>query len=1007
MFGLDPGAPWSWDFNFLDGDGYYEFFTIANDSAGNPEAMKNIAETICAYDTTGPTSALDIIPSYWQSISPLTITATSLDDLIGTENVELWYRNSTDNLTWSSWMQFGIDTAAPWSWDFNFPDGDGYYEFYSIANDSLGNSETGKVVGETICAYDTVEPVSGLDGITVYWHSTQPVVINASASDNLAGVSEVELYYRSSTDNASWGAWIQFTMDTGAPWSWDFTFPDGDGYYEFYSIAYDAVGNAEPFKAVYEAICGYDITAPTSMVDVIPSYWISISPFTITASASDDLIGTATVELWYRNSTDNSTWGVWTLFGVDPSLPWSWDFDFPAGDGYYEFFSLSDDVLGNIEPMKVAAEIICALDDTGPSSMLDAISPYWQTGPTTTITASASDPRGVDSVTLWYRYSDDDSSWGSWSDHDIDFSSPWSFSFDYPDGDGYYQFYSIARDLLGNDEGAKASFEAELAIDTQVPTLDSISISPDPTELGEDITISITPSDVAGISGAWIEITLGSASIGNFSMTQSGSDYEYMYNPDDIGTASFVVWVSDNNGNWNTISDSVEVEDTEGPTISDFTINPLDPEVGSDITVTVNASDHSVISDIYINITDPDGNFVLNESMTMNPATGAYGHQSDYDLLGDYQIEIWALDENGQVTLITETLTTIDMEDPVADAGADQQITVGTQVTLEGTGSSDNHGIVNYTWEFNDNGLVRLYGETVQYTFNAAGVYDIELIVTDEAGNTDSHVTYVNVTSVTGVGTVTGTILDEDGNPVEGAAVYVEGNPSIEDTTDSRGVYILDNVPIGDRNIVIVKDGYDREVVDVNVQQDQTTTPADIALSKKSSEPSSPMMLIGLLIAIIAIVIVLLLFLMTKKKPAAVAEETVIDEVFLMYNDGRLIKHFTRRLKPDMDEDILSSMLVAVQDFVKDSFRDQEGMLDEMNFGRFQVLLGRGEHIILATIVLGDDPSHLKVQVTQAVKDIEEKYADILEDWDGEVQSLKGASKYVMDLIDGRYAEDK
>jgi hypothetical protein len=105
-----------------------------------------------------------------------------------------------------------------------------------------------------------------------------------------------------------------------------------------------------------------------------------------------------------------------------------------------------------------------------------------------------------------------------------------------------------------------------------------------------------------------------------------------------------------------------------------------------------------------------------------------------------------------------------------------------------------------------------------------------------------------------------------------------------------------------------------------------------------------------------------------------------------------------------MDEDILSSMLIAVQDFVKDSFRDAEGMLDEMNFGRFQVLLGRGEHIILATMILGDDPSHLKPQIEQCVKDIEEKYKEQLQDWDGEMQTLMGASKYVMDLIDGKYA---
>jgi hypothetical protein len=162
-------------------------------------------------------------------------------------------------------------------------------------------------------------------------------------------------------------------------------------------------------------------------------------------------------------------------------------------------------------------------------------------------------------------------------------------------------------------------------------------------------------------------------------------------------------------------------------------------------------------------------------------------------------------------------------------------------------------------------------------------------------------------------------------------------------------------------------------------------------------------MLFGAIIAIVIIVILILLLLLMQKKKAAAAG-TVIDEVFFMYNDGRLIKHFTRRLKPDMDEDILSSMLVAVQDFVKDSFRDQEGILDEMKFGRFQVILGRGKHIILATVILGEEVEPFRPQIAKCVEDIEEKYGDVLEDWDGEMASVRGAAKYIVDLIDGKYA---
>jgi len=47
----------------------------------------------------------------------------------------------------------------------------------------------------------------------------------------------------------------------------------------------------------------------------------------------------------------------------------------------------------------------------------------------------------------------------------------------------------------------------------------------------------------------------------------------------------------------------------------------------------------------------------------------------------------------------------------------------------------------------------------------------------------------------------------------------------------------------------------------------------------------------------------------------------MIEDVFLMYRDGRLIAHNTRRLRPDVDGDILSGMLTAVTAFVKDSGR--------------------------------------------------------------------------------------
>ena len=54
----------------------------------------------------------------------------------GIESLDLYYRHSNDNSSWSDWTLYGTDTDSSngWSWEFNAPNGTGYYQFYSIRN---------------------------------------------------------------------------------------------------------------------------------------------------------------------------------------------------------------------------------------------------------------------------------------------------------------------------------------------------------------------------------------------------------------------------------------------------------------------------------------------------------------------------------------------------------------------------------------------------------------------------------------------------------------------------------------------------------------------------------------------------------------------------------------------------------------------------------------------------------------------------------------------------------
>ena len=130
-----------------------------------------------------------------------------------------------------------------------------------------------------------------------------------------------------------------------------------------------------------------------------------------------------------------------------------------------------------------------------------------------------------------------------------------------------------------------------------------------------------------------------------------------------------------------------------------------------------------------------------------------------------------------------------------------------------------------------------------------------------------------------------------------------------------------------------------------------------------------------------------------------------IDEVFLMHNDGRLIRHETRRLKPDVDKDILASMLVAVQSFVKDSFRGEPGALDEMKFGELNLQVGRGKYLILAVLISGQDIEGIRKQIVKLIRDIESHHESILKDWDGNMDKVEPMKKYLDNFIAGKYKE--
>lgn len=224
---------------------------------------------------------------------------------------------------------------------------------------------------------DTVPPRSSAQPVTPYWRTTAPVQVSAVAADP-SGVANVTLWSRFSLDNVSWGPWTSVSTLDAVPWTWAFSVPQGDGYYEFYTTAIDRLGNEEPPPTQADAVLGYDSTPPTSGVLAVSPYWRTAPPLAVDALGADALSGVARLTLWYAHSADNVTWAARIPYASRSTLPWSWSFPFPDGEGYYRFYAIARDVAGNVEPVKTGAEAVAGYrspPDYVPSNPSPAMSP--------------------------------------------------------------------------------------------------------------------------------------------------------------------------------------------------------------------------------------------------------------------------------------------------------------------------------------------------------------------------------------------------------------------------------------------------------------------------------------------------------------------------------------------------------------------------------------------------------------------------------------------------------
>ena len=115
-----------------------------------------------------------------------------------------------------------------------------------------------------------------------------------------------------------------------------------------------------------------------------------------------------------------------------------------------------------------------------------------------------------------------------------------------------------------------------------------------------------------------------------------------------------------------------------------------------------------------------------------------------------------------------------------------------------------------------------------------------------------------------------------------------------------------------------------------------------------------------------------------------------VDHAYLIQPlTGLLIADAHRPDAVRKDDDAVSAMLTAIQDFVKESFSDEgEGTLETADIGRYALWTMQGPHAMLACVINGVPPRGLRDQFMQVLERIHLQYGEVLESFDG-TQSIR------------------
>jgi len=233
------------------------------------------------------------------------------------------------------------------------------------------------------------------------------------------------------------------------------------------------------------------------------------------------------------------------------------------------------------------------------------------------------------------------------------------------------------------------------------------------------------------------------------------------------GTYVVTLTVSDAAGNTDTDEVNVTVGDTTPPVA--FIGEHLSIPQGSKVRLSgIGSTDNWRIDKYEWAITSPGGEVVYYHTAEVTHT---------FTEAGVHTVTLVVTDPKGLVGEASIKVTSMDITPPVAAAWEVSRVGQNVRFTLDGTNSTDNVAVVQWTWEITGQGEnVTLYGAAVHHTFLHAGFHSVLLTVRDDWGNNASIIFTVEVLDTEPPVAVVSDDVEVD----EGTIVVISGTMSTD-----------------------------------------------------------------------------------------------------------------------------------------------------------------------------------------------------------------------------------